>query len=86
MPPYSLTKHKKYWKEFFKWTFLLAELERGIKVLQFDCCEADQNFNWTGESNQSASVWCMVYGVRYWPKFRLWLWPLLLLQMYRWQL
>ena len=29
--------------------FLLAELERGIKVLQFDCCEADQNFDWLQE-------------------------------------
>ena len=44
--------HKKRLKrnhrqEFFKFTFLPAELERGTKVLQFDvCCKAiDQNFD-----------------------------------------
>ena len=33
--------------EFFKWTFLPLELERGTKTLQFDvCCEAiNQNFD-----------------------------------------
>ena len=42
-----MTKSKKYRLEFFKWTFLPAELERETKTLQFDvCCEAiDQNFH-----------------------------------------
>ena len=34
-------------QQFFKWTFLPAELERGTKALQFDVCREaiDQSFD-----------------------------------------
>ena len=47
--PFSLKKRLKrnYRQEFLKYTFIPAELERGIKLLQFDvCCKViDQNFD-----------------------------------------